>query len=218
MKVGKVPVSTSSELSCPDSCPMRRKNSGGCYATSGPMLLHWRKVTEGSRGVEFDEFCELVSKFPDGQFWRHNQAGDLMGENETIDIPALEKLVESNKGKKGFTYTHKYNSQENLDAIKKANDGGFTINLSGNTMEHGDELKALNISPVVCMLPSSVNGAETKTIITKGGNKVVVCPASYKDEVTCEKCQLCAKGNRSCLVGFPAHGTLKKKVDTFLKG
>jgi len=216
-KVGPIPVSTTSELSCPDSCPMSRRNDGGCYASTGPLAIHWRRITEGTRGMEFDEFCEAVKNFPPNQFWRHNQAGDLIGHNEEIDVGALSKLVKANKGKKGFTYTHKYNSPTNLTYIKAANDAGFTINVSANNVEQADKLVSLRIAPVVCVLPSSVDGAKTKTLQTVGGNKIVVCPASYKDNVTCESCQLCQKTNRSVIVGFAAHGTYKKKVNEMLE-
>ena len=52
-KVGPIPVSTSSHLNCPQTCPYL---NNGCYADGGPLALHWRKVTEGERGDTWDEF------------------------------------------------------------------------------------------------------------------------------------------------------------------
>lgn len=45
---------------------------------------------------------------PGGQLWRHNVAGDLPHDPETgiISGEFMEKLVKSNKGRNGFTYTH----------------------------------------------------------------------------------------------------------------
>jgi len=45
------------------------------------------------------------------------------------------------------------------------------------------------------------------------GNKVTVCPATYKDNVTCNSCRLCQKANRSTVVGFPVHGAKKKTAE-----
>jgi len=216
-KVGKIPVSTSSEVTCPNSCPMSRKNAGGCYASGGPINIHWKHVTDGNRGMEYKEFYKAIKGLDEGTFWRHNQAGDLYGKGESINANELMKLVKANKGKKGFTYTHKHGLKKNHSLIKVSNELGFTINLSADNVKKADELKALNIAPVVCILPSSVNGNVTKTLMTVGGNKIVVCPA-YKENVTCATCQLCSKSNRSVIVGFPAHGVYKKKVSAMSEG
>ena len=39
--------------------------------------------------------------------------------------------------------------------IKEANQNGFTVDLSANNLAHADKLKALNIAPVVVVLPST---------------------------------------------------------------
>ena len=100
-KVGHIPTTYTSKESCPSSCPLNHKNSGGCYAESGPLNIHWTKISEGKRGMEYDAFIESIKKLPRGQFFRHNVAGDLYGKDEKIDIPKLVELVMANKGKKG---------------------------------------------------------------------------------------------------------------------
>jgi hypothetical protein len=210
VKTGPIPVSTSSKVTCPDACPFK---SGGCYAQGGPLNIHWNKVTSGERGTDFDTFCKSIAKLPKGQLWRHNQSGDLAGENNVIDVDKLKQLTNANRGRKGFTYTHKPMTPENAEAVKHANDNGFTVNLSANNLRHADELKALNVGPVVVVLPSDQVG----NTVTPEGNKVVVCPATYREGVNCANCQLCQKVNRSVIVGFPAHGNAKKKVDEKVK-
>ena len=206
VKTGRIPVSTTSADSCPDSCPLK---SAGCYAKSGPLGLHWQAVTSNKRGSSFDEFIEQIRRLPRGQLWRHNQAGDLPGLNETIDNESLERLVNANKGKRGFTYTHKPMTPENAAAIKAANQNGFTINLSANSLQHADQLKALNVAPIAAIIPSD----SKKTFKTSGGNKVVTCPAQTSERVTCEKCKLCSLANRDYIIGFLPHGTGKKHAE-----
>lgn len=208
-KTGPIPVSTSSADTCPPSCPF---HAAGCYASAGgPLALHWRKVTEGERGMGFDDFCSAIANLPEGQLWRHNQAGDLPGVGEAIDRDALGQLIESNRGRRGFTYSHKYTLPGNLETIADANARGFVVNLSANSPAHADTLAGQG-SPVTTVLPADVNGAVTPTLRTPRGLRVVVCPATYRDGVSCATCRLCAAGDRKVIVGFPAHGGGARKV------
>jgi hypothetical protein len=204
-KTGPIPVTTTSADSCPPSCPF---SGGGCYAKSGPLSLHWVKVSEGARGGSLDGLTSFIAGLPEGQLWRHNQAGDLPGEGEKIDVKALAKIIHANKGKRGFTYTHKYASKRNKWIIRESNDQGFTVNLSANSPQHADELADTGAGPVVCVLDQ----ATTKNTTTPAGRKIVVCPATVRDDVTCSTCGLCARSTRSVIIGFPAHGTAKKKA------
>ena len=210
-KTGPIPVSTSSWSTCPDSCPLK---SNGCYVI-GPVFFHWREVSNGRRGTTLDVFADAIRKLPRGQLWRHNQAGDLPGENQAIDAAALGKLVAANVGRRGYTYTHKpvLDSQggaaaANREAIAAANRAGFTINLSANGLKHADKLAALGIAPVTTLCPDEV----PENRLTPDGRKVVICPAQTRENVTCASCGLCQKANRTCIVGFLPHGSQKKKA------
>lgn len=207
-KTGPIPVSTTSGSSCPLACPFNRANAGGCYADGGPLRMHWDKVTKGERGTDWATFCGDISALPEGQLWRHNQAGDLPGVGDAIDAGALAALVTANAGKLGFTYTHKPMTPANLAAVKAANAGGFTVNLSGNNLAHADQLADLEAGPVVVVLPATQNENTT----TPAGRKVVVCPATQRDNISCATCGLCQR-QRSAIVGFPAHGSSVKKAD-----
>lgn len=204
-KTGPIPVSTTSSNTCPTNCAMRE----GCYAKSGPLALHWAKVSNGTRGGSLAEFCTAISKLPDGQLWRMNQAGDLPGANGAIDKADMLNLIAANKGKRGFTYTHKpMSSALNRDIVRFANQKGFTVNLSGNNLAHADQLADLKIGPVVVVLPIT----QTSNTTTPKGRKVIVCPATIRDNVSCATCQMCAR-QRDTIIGFPAHGTGAKKAE-----
>jgi len=207
-KTGPIPVSTSSADTCPPSCPFKKQ---GCYAKGGPLALHWSKVTSGGRGLKWADFLSAIEALPRGQLWRHNQAGDLPGLGEDIDAMALSQLAKANQGRKGWTYTHKHATEANREAIRAANANGFTINLSANSLTHADELASHECGPVCVVLPSDQN----KNTVTPGGRKVVICPATQRDNVTCATCGLCQK-QRGAIVGFPAHGTSAKKVSALV--
>ena len=213
-KTGPIPVSTTSAQSCPPICPFQ---GSGCYAELGHVAMEWRKVNSGAKGGDWDAFTAQIAELPEGQLWRHNQAGDLPGDGVQIDRAALGALVSANAGKRGFTYTHHdvITNVDNRAAVASANAAGFTINLSGNDMAHADELADLAIAPVVMVLPHTVEGRQT--LRTPKGRAVVVCPATYRDDVTCASCGLCAR-QRGAIVGFPAHGVSKKKASAIAEG
>ena len=210
-KTGPIPVSTSSAETCPTSCPLK---GSGCYAEMGNLAIHWRKVTKGERGMEFNDFLLEVKKLPEGTLWRHNQAGDLQGEGNKIDSKKLKDLVAANEGRKGFAYTHYPLSPENLNDLSFANKNGLTINLSCNNLIDVDANfeKAQKAGiPLVTVLPATKEG-DKETRFTPKGRKVIVCPATYRENTTCQSCGLCQKSSRSVVVGFPAHGSRKAKV------
>lgn len=199
-KTGGIPTSITSMSSCPSRCTLK---NDGCYADIGPLLMHWRKVAE--TGHDIDTFCRNIRTLPKRILWRHNQAGDLPGDGSWLHRPSIRKIVDANKDRFGFTYTH-YDprSKHNARIIKYANTNGFTINLSADCIEEADEYKALNIGPVVTVLPIDA----VDNFITPAGNTVVICPAAVGN-TTCAQCELCQVVKRKSIVGFPAHGIRK---------
>ena len=203
-KTGPIPVSTTIEASCPDICPLKK---GGCYAEIGPLAWQWRKVA--TVGMAWRKFCERIAALKTDTFWRHNQAGDLLHNKGVIDKTAISMLTQANKGKLGFTYTH-HDMQiaANRIAVAKANAYGFTVNLSANNLTHADELIRLGIAPVAAVV--AIDHPRLST--TPRGYKVVVCPATYRNDITCSSCRLCQRTDRRCIVAFPVHGVAKKKA------
>ncbi len=205
VKTGPIPVSTTTKSTCPPTCGVRDV----CYADSGPLAIHWRKVTDGTRGDDWSTFCAKIKALPDGTLWRHNQAGDLPGDGKRIDLIALGELVKANKGKRGFTYTH-YSVDDivNYTLLLGANDGGFTINISCEE-EKDAVYYAKGKLPSVCVVPYD----ETRKKWKADGVQFVICPATYNDEVSCMTCKLCAVRDRKSVVAFPAHGRSKKRFN-----
>ena len=212
-KTGMIPVSISAEKTCPMSCPLKGK---GCYAEMGPLAIHWRRLSKGTgpSAVSFSQFCVAISKLPEGQIWKHNEAGDLQSDDAiNISQKSLRKLVLANKGKAGFTYTHySPTTGSNGDLVRRANKNGFTVNLSADNERAADEYMKLGVGPVVMVCKSDQN----TNFVTKGGNRVVICP-NVTNGVQCKDCKLCQRANRSVVIGFPAHGSRKNTVNAALE-
>jgi hypothetical protein len=176
------------------------------------LALHWKAVTAGRRGSTFDELLEGIRTLPRNALWRHNQAGDLTPITPgVIDAHSLLQLAMANRGRRGFTYTHHAMTPENAEAVRHANALGFTINLSAEILEQADDYAALGVAPVVVVLPTDT----VRATRTPEGRAVVVCPASL-GMTDCLHCGLCQQRRRKVIVGFPAHGSSRAKVQAVL--
>ena len=227
-KVGPIPVSTTSSKTCPPSCPLNNKQ--GCYADSGPLAIHWKKVTNEERGVDFAGFLELIKALPANQLWRYAQAGDLPGAGDSIDRDQLRSLATANSNRPVIAYTHKPPAVgSNLAALREAEALGFRINLSADDLDEADDFVDLGFHTVVTLpeeygrttrgrdwgedLNQYRERLDTLERTTPDGRSIVVCPATYMD-TNCSRCRLCAvKPNKDQIIGFPAHGSAKGKIN-----
>jgi len=126
-KTGRIPVSMTDMQSCPTSCSFR---DAGCYAEFHNLRAHWARVPE--RGMSWADFCAAVARLPIGQLWRHNEAGDLPGVGDELDVDAFRELVRANAraGARGFTFTHKpLRRRVERAAVADGNRVGLTVNL-----------------------------------------------------------------------------------------
>jgi hypothetical protein len=170
-KTGPIPVSTLSRQGCPDTCQLK---GSGCYAESGPLALHWNKVSNGDRGYSWTEYCRDVESFPAGSVHRVAQAGDLPHQAGTIDRKSLARLARASQGKLGIAYTHHAPSVDNVSAVRSAASLGLVVNWSANNVGEAEALFHRNIGPVVTVLPSD---HKDKVVRTLSGVRIVTCPA-----------------------------------------
>lgn len=204
-KTGPIPVSMTDMESCPKACPHR---DAGCYAEFGKLRMHWQNVA--TRGVSWRDFCAAIASLPPRTLWRHNEAGDLPGRGDHLDVDALRQLVRANARARarGFTFTHKpLRDPDERRAVAAANAEGFTINLSADGLDQADELADRRIGPVSVVVPTDAP-AKTKT---PAGRAVVTCLAETHG-LTCAGCELCAHPTRKSVVAFRAHGQAKAIV------
>jgi len=173
------------------------------------MVMHWENLS--SEGLSYADLLDEIKSLRRNTLWRHNDAGDLIGNGDTIDITALTALVEANRRRRGFTYTH-WPWRANLEILKWANRNGFTINVSASDVS--DALEAFNAG-----LPTTVIlNTDGKKQVKVGGVRIIICPAQRKKHMTCAQCGICAVADRDYIIGFWPHGTKKsgliKMVET----
>lgn len=216
-KTGPIPVVTVSKDTCPDTCALK---GNGCYAEHGPLGLFWNKLsTKG--GLTFDQLLERIKGMPKGQIWRYAQAGDLPNDDKDVI-----KLAKASVGRPMIVYSHK----RKFELFRKLRTYGMHVNLSANDMAEAD-LLAKEALPVTVVLPSYMGRSKDETLreyrdrldgrlrfTTPGGNRVAICPATYLPNTSCSTCQVCAKPRAGgTFIGFPAHGTRKRRIDERLQ-
>src|ERR1700736_170711 len=234
-KTGPMPASIIERASCWPGCALYEN---GCYAETGALAMHWRRVSCGLAGGSWSEFCAKVAALRPGRLWRYAQAGDLPGYGAKIDRALLKELVAANTGRNAIAFTHKPVlghdpiAVENRRLIATAVKAGFTVNLSANNPAHADRLAELGIAPVVTVLARAYarkalrhrfkrrrdEWAETisewrdRTAslprYTPAGRRIAICPATYCD-ATCKTYGACARV-RDVVIGFPAHGAWRQ--------
>ena len=200
-KTGPIPVVYVSRESCPDSC--LQKQTGACYAQSGPVALQWRRA---DTGLPVTAIAQRIKALPDGTLYRWGVAGDTPGMNEEVDVVELHRLARASRGKKPIVYSHKHGPQA-IDAYRAVLED-FPVNLSADSPAHADTLVGHGL-PVVCIVPSDSPDAFS----TPAGHPVRICPAQLHDDITCSTCRVCSMPDRKHIVGFRPHGTRKRLAD-----
>lgn len=212
-KTGPIPVSMTETASCPKECPMKDKE---CYARFSFLGIQWSKVGKTKSSNNWNAFCQRVKQFATGQLWRHNQAGDLpQNKKGKLHKPDCMRLAKAAEHTRGWTYTH-YDPKDshNRETIREMNAvGGLVVNLSADSLTEADDYVQLGIGPVVVTLPENTPHIGNKT---PKDVQIVICPAQTQDDMTCERCKLCQIRDRKSIVGFLAHGTMKKSLSTKL--
>lgn len=202
IKTGPIPVTITEGRTCPPACMFY---DAGCYASYGNLGASWRNM---KRAISWEAFLEKVRALPAGTLWRHNEAGDLPGDGDCLDVDALFELAIANgphptraPGARGFTYTHKpLTSLDSREAVYRATALGFTINRSADSLEEARYfLRLVPSTPVVVTLPVD------EPLPNDFPFKLVECPAQTHN-MTCEECQLCAQPHRKSIIVFRAHG------------
>jgi hypothetical protein len=173
-KTGPIPVSTTSADTCPAACPF--KGAGMLCGRLSRSKWRWDEVTRGERGGTLEAFCADVAALPAGQFWRHNQAGDLPGDGERNRRGRARRRSSLANNGQARVYVHPL--QPGPEAPERGRNfasrtrAGFTVNLSANNLEHADELAALDVGPVAVVLPAAFDARKTTT---PAGRPVAQC-------------------------------------------
>src|SRR4029077_553077 len=135
-KIGPMPASIIERASCWPGCALY---GNGCYAETGALAMHWRRVSHGPAGVSWAEFCGKIAALRPSCLWRYAQAGDLPGYGPAIDGGLFQELVAANIGKNAIAFTHKPVlgddpvAVENRRRIPGGLEAGFTVNLSADS-------------------------------------------------------------------------------------
>lgn len=205
-KTGPITTTSRSQDSCPNACPFM---GNGCYAEYGPgggvFGLTRRYGTEEERA----EVLTVADVAKADGLVRWNVSGDVMNaDGETLDTDYLgwiREVAEARPDVSHILYTHGWRAGD-ADAFP------FPVNASCETEAETEEASARGYLPVLTVGTEE----DVPTDRNADGRNYVVCPAITREDVTCDTCRMCARGDTGTrprpVVVFLAHGAGKRKA------
>ena len=199
-KTGPMPAVYGTRASCPIDC----KLYDACYGKQGKTALHWAKENDKS----FDDLIGWI-KGLNSKIWRFGVVGDFPSvDSVTLDAEKISTMALANKKRAVLAYTHFPLNASNIDILKHANASGLTINKSCDSM---DEVNLARKNGIPAVTYTSHD--DTRKSWQENGIRFVTRPNQYHPKKpTCAECKLCARGSRTSIVVFRAHGSASKKV------
>lgn len=166
---------------------------GGCYARRGTVATGFAShVKRGPVSIE----DALAKRSPSARFVRFSALGDVSAcVPDAVD--AIAAVRSAGLGVVGYTHGWRDPSAAPLRGQLLA---------SCETLTDVDAAVAAGWRASV-VLP--VGAGPTKT---PAGHHVIVCPATRRNDVTCNRCGLCDGARRGPVIGFPAHGRQARKA------
>lgn len=226
-KTGPMVTTYSSPATCPTTCPMygparpdgRASGKAPCYAAAGfHTRTAWNRLASPDAGAAWPAYLARI-RAAKGPRVRVNVAGDLPATPAgAIIAPALMALARaaSRDGSRvAFGYTHHARTPANLRTLRAAAARGLTVNASADGAADAFAVMANAPGvPVAATMP-----ADMPAVVREEGTgrRIVKCPATREGSgVTCDSCgggvPLCARASRDYAIGFPVHGTQRKRA------
>ena len=115
---------------------------------TGPLALHWDKVSNGERGKGWRDHLNDLLTLPFCSPLRLNQAGDLPHSNGRLSRRYLLQLITAVRLRKlqAWTYTHHDPTKgENAALLRRAFRSGLTVNISTESAEAADRAIAASL-------------------------------------------------------------------------
>lgn len=220
-KIGAIPASWSTVSTCPDTCglkkPLPGKKAPPCYYFSGHFTGMQAKRLENpdsTNRLTPKQFAEWVATLNPGQLWRDRVGGDQVPSATkplNIDARTFNRVTRANHqaDARGFSYTHYPLNAHNVRLIRAARLNGYTLNVSADSMAEAAKIKSrFPDLPVVALGPADYEKGHVS-----GDVQFVQCPATYVENMDCQRCKVCAYFDRKAVIVFPAHGKAKRSAE-----
>ncbi len=197
-KTGNIPTVSRPQWSCPTSCPLMGQ---GCYGENSGAHGRPSIFDMVAKSPKRTTMADLVSRkwrtVPRGI--RFGIVGDFLDRFGRPDLDYIEATNTTANALpwKAWAYTHAWR-------LLKASMFSYTVRASVQSREEAEE--AIAAGWRLALVDPGPDAPDTLIGSTIAGQRVVQCPATNRDNVTCESCLLCAR-DVPTIVAFPVHGT-----------
>jgi hypothetical protein len=207
-KIGAVSTTYQPTTHCVD-CTLK---GNGCYAQTGMVAIHTRKLDENARASHASpvrsarqEAAGIDALKAKGQGLRIHTSGDCPTTEAARLVAGAADRFTSRGGGKAWTYTHAWRR------VQRKAWGSVSVLASVETLS--DARRASRKGWAVARVVPQFSGDKAWE---EGGMRWIPCPAQTRDNVTCESCRLCWNDDRLRAIGagvaFEAHGSSKRKA------
>jgi hypothetical protein len=203
-KIGNVSATYVAQQSCPDTCKLK---GNGCYAENDFVGFTTRRLNKLADGKSLLDMAHAEAKailtLKGDKHLRLHVVGDCSTDRAASIVSDAAGAYQSRKGMSVWSYTHAWRN------VERESWQQVSILASCESIE--DVIAANKKGYAAAMLVES--GFET---CKQNGFKLIRCPQTKKDTVTCESCRLCAKDKwlreSKTVICFPAHSAGAKKA------
>jgi hypothetical protein len=200
-KTGPIPTISRPQTSCPNTCPLI---NAGCYGENAGAMGRPSIFKMVGKAVQKISVRDIALRAPKAApAIRFNVVGDYFNEDGT---PDTEYIADTNfvaKARKwvAISYTHGWKR-----LVPSMFD--YVVRASCQSREELQDAHARGWWTVV--VDPGPEHPDTLIGQTIDGRKVVQCPATNHENISCADCRLC--GREAAIVAFPVHGARKNRA------
>ena len=184
-----------------ESCNGCNLRGNGCYAWSGSVNIGASSTRRAySKGADKSLSYALKNRHINARMVRVSAIGDIGRCSTKQSIEIKNAIAESKLELVG--YTHHWREE------KVANNWRGSLMASCEKIEDADIAVGQGWRATAIVPEGTAN-----TFTSPAGNKVVVCPAQTKSNITCNQCRLCNGSKKAApIIAFIAHGNQMEKA------
>lgn len=200
-KTGPITTISRSSKTCPTTCPFL---DNGCYG-AGRM---WAQVNKAARTTDdLPVPHDLIRDRVLGDVTLPEAGDDRIDMSYIADVNDWAQM----HGSTVFGYTHSRLPEIASGALFRSAFPSYAMNVSCETVDEVAHAVSNGWDAVIAS-----DDVEHGQMV--GDKRIVQCPATARDDVTCDTCRLCAKTDRTAVVWFPLHGVQVRKARAAVRG
>jgi hypothetical protein len=210
IKIGEVSATYASQETCPSSCPFQ---GSGCYAESGPMAIHTKRLNTAAKGQSLQTLADnealAIRELSGVRPLRLHVVGDCTTDAGASTVSAAASEYRAKHGQSVWSYTHAWRN------VSRQSWRDVSVLASCETIADTKDAMAKGFGAAIV-----VEYHDTASAKVVDGVRVIPCPQQTGKAANCLSCKLCMNADRlrdtGAVIAFATHGSGVKKANKAL--